>query len=116
MIKNIPIALVDYLSNFPIEIQERLLAIRSLVLENVPHATEVIRYGMPAFHLGKEHVYVAAYKKHIGFYPVYGLDDLEEDLVKYRGKNTKDALHFPHNKELPLDLISKIVIAKSLRT
>jgi uncharacterized protein YdhG (YjbR/CyaY superfamily) len=74
---------------------------------------ESIRYNMPAFKVGKHHLYYAAYKKHIGFYPVYNLPGLDKELAPYRAKKTKDSLHFLHQEELPLALIKKIVIEKS---
>jgi uncharacterized protein YdhG (YjbR/CyaY superfamily) len=48
-------------------------------------------------------------------YPMYGMETLEKELAAYRGKNTKDALHFPHKKPLPLPLIVKIVKHKLAR-
>lgn len=62
---------------------------------------------MPAFKVGKYHLYFAAYKKHIGFYPVYGLTEIEDEISEYRAKNTKDSLHFSHDKPLPIDLLKK---------
>jgi uncharacterized protein YdhG (YjbR/CyaY superfamily) len=46
----------------------------------LPNTEESIRYKMPAFKVGKHHLYFAAYKKHIGFYPVYGLTEIEEKV------------------------------------
>lgn len=79
----------------------------------MPRVEETIRYGMPAFKLNKEHIYISAYAKHIGIYPMYGMEILEKELAVYRGKNTKDALHFPHKHPLPLPLIVKIVEHKA---
>jgi uncharacterized protein YdhG (YjbR/CyaY superfamily) len=99
----------EYISQFPDDIQQRLTQIRETISRIAPHVEEKIRYGMPAFKLSKEHIYVSAYTKHIGMYPMYGMEDLEKELAVYRGKNTKDALHFPHKQPLPLPLIVKIV-------
>ncbi len=68
---------------------------------------------MPAFRIKQQHLYFAAYKHHIGLYPMYGLEELEAELAQYRGKNTKDAVHFPYAKPLPRELIERIVAAKS---
>jgi uncharacterized protein YdhG (YjbR/CyaY superfamily) len=68
---------------------------------------------MPAFEIGKEHIYISAYKKHIGMYPMYGLDEMEDELSPYRGKGTKDALHFFHHEVIPVELIKKIIVRKS---
>jgi uncharacterized protein YdhG (YjbR/CyaY superfamily) len=99
----------DYLIGFDELIQIRLLEIRNAILQKFPKTEESIRYNMPAYKLNGIHVYFSAYKKHIGMYPLYGNSDLEIELKAYRGKNTKDALHFLHKNPLPIDLILKLV-------
>lgn len=102
-----------YISSFEPEIQSRLIILRQLFFEVLPDTEESIRYKMPAFKVGKHHLYFAAYKKHIGFYPVYGLTEIEEEVSKYRAKKTKDSLHFMLDKPLPIELIKKIIMLKS---
>lgn len=102
-----------YILQFDAEIQSRLTELRRLFFEVYPECEESIRYNMPAFKVGKSHLYFASYKKHIGFYPVYGLPALEEQLSQYKAKRTKDSLHFMHNKPLPIDLIREIIRMKS---
>ena len=102
----------EYISQFSIDIQQRLTQIRETINKTIPDAKETVRYGMPAFKLGKEHIYIAAYANHIGLYPIYGMEAIENELAIYRGKNTKDALHFLHAKPLPIPLIVKIVKLK----
>lgn len=102
-----------YILIFEPEIQERLVVIRKLFFEVLPDTEESIRYKMPAFKVGKYHLYFAAYKKHIGFYPVYGLTEIEDEILEYRAKNTKDSLHFLHDRPLPTELIRKIIRLKS---
>lgn len=102
-----------YISQFEPEIQSRLEILRQLFFEVLPGTEESIRYKMPAFKVGKHHLYFAAYKKHIGFYPVYGLTEIEEEVSKYRAKKTKDSLHFMLDKPLPIELIKKIITLKS---
>ena len=99
----------NYISQFEPEIQARLAELRQLFFNLSPNVEEQIRYNMPAYKVGKKNLYFAAYKKHIGFYPVYGLAGLEEELATYRAKGTKDTLHFLHNQPLPLGLITKII-------
>ncbi len=103
----------NYILNYVPEIQDRLNELRKLFFEINPDTQESIRYKMPAYKVGNRHLYFAAYKKHIGFYPVYGLSEIENELSNYRAKGTKDSLHFPHNKSLPSDLIKKIIKLKS---
>ena len=102
-----------YISQFEPDIQEKLLSLRQLFFELLPDTQESIRYKMPAYKVGKYHLYFAAYKTHIGFYPVYGLTEIEDEISKFRAKKTKDTLHFMLDKTMPLDLIKKIIILKS---
>jgi len=101
-----------YISNFPPDISNRLAQLRELFFDVIPNTEESIRYNMPAFTVGKGHLYFAAYKKHIGFYPVYGLPEMESELEQYRAKGTKDTLHFLHSKPLPMDLVRAIIEVK----
>lgn len=106
-------AVETYIQQFEPDVQEKLHALRKVFLEVLPHTVESIRYQMPAYKVGKHHLYFAAYKNHIGFYPVYGLPEIEEDMLPYRAKNTKDSLHFKFHQPLPIALIKKIIILKS---
>jgi uncharacterized protein YdhG (YjbR/CyaY superfamily) len=107
-----PQTVEEYIAQFPDKIQKRLGQIRNIIKASLPEVEEKIRYGMLAFKIGKEHIYLSAYKKHIGMYPMYGLNEIEADLKPYRGKATKDALHFPHGEAIPLELIKKIILTK----
>ncbi len=102
-----------YIEQFPLQVQQILMQIRETIKKVAPQAEETIRYGMPAFRINQQHLYFAAYKHHIGLYPMYGMEELEEELAGYRGKDTKDAIHFSYTKPLPLELIEKIVVVKS---
>ena len=77
-----------YISQFKPEIQSRLEILRQLFFEVLPDTEESIRYKMPAFKVGKHHLYFAAYKRHIGFYPVYGLPEIEEEGILLKPKTT----------------------------
>lgn len=107
-------AVTEYISGFEPEIQERLNALRAVFHEVLPETKESIRYNMPAFTVGeKQQLYFAAYKRHIGFYPVYGLAHLEPEIEPYKAKKAKDTLHFLHDQPLPLELVRKIIRYKS---
>lgn len=101
-----------YIEDQPKEVAERLTAIRNLFHTVLPKTEESIRYDLPAFTVGGYHLYMSGYKNHIGMYPMYGIPELDKEMLPYRGKGTKDALHFKHSEPLPLELIGKIIEAK----
>jgi uncharacterized protein YdhG (YjbR/CyaY superfamily) len=103
----------QYISQFEPGIQARLLSLRKRFFEVLPATEESIRYNMPAFRVGKDYLYFAAYKKHIGFYPVYGYPEIAAEIAAFRAPKTKDSLHFAHDQPLPLDLVEKIIRLKS---
>ena len=98
-----------YIAQFDSEIQRRLTELRQTFFAVCPECEESIRYNMPAYKVGKYHLYFAAYKKHIGFYPIHRLSELEDQLSAYRAKGTKDSLHFKHTEPLPTELIKEII-------
>lgn len=102
----------EYISLQSGEIAKRLTDIRALFHKVLPETKESIRYDMPAFTVGGHYLYISAYKNHIGMYPMYGIPELDGEILPYRGEGTKDALHFKHSEPLPLDLIEKIIRAK----
>lgn len=103
----------QYINDQPDEVAARLTVIRKLFHKVLPGTEESISYAIPAFTVGRYRLYISGYKDHIGMYPAYGIPELNKDLEPYRGKGTKDALHFKHTEPLPLDLIEKIIIAKA---
>jgi uncharacterized protein YdhG (YjbR/CyaY superfamily) len=104
----IPKNIDEYIALFPENTREILEKLRSTIKKAAPGAQEVIRYGMPAFKLGKILVYFAAYENHIGFYPTAsGIEAFKEELAVWPGG--KGSVRFPIDKPLPLKLIAEIV-------
>jgi uncharacterized protein YdhG (YjbR/CyaY superfamily) len=98
----------EYIATFPPETQERLQQMRRTIHEAAPQAAEAISYQMPTFKLNGNLVHFAAFKHHIGFYPIpSGIEAFKEELSPY--KTSKGAVQFPLNKPLPLGLVKKIV-------
>jgi len=61
----------EYIKTFPKDVQRILEKMRETVKKAVPGVVEGISYQMPTFKLnGKALVYFAAFKSHIGFYPI----------------------------------------------
>ena len=105
-----PTTIDEYISGFPEDIQKRLQQIRTAIKKTVPAAEEAISYSIPTFNLnGKYLIYFAAYKKHIGMYPAPGNNkEFEEDFEPYHTSG-RGTIQFPHDKLLPINLITKIV-------
>jgi uncharacterized protein YdhG (YjbR/CyaY superfamily) len=98
----------EYIQTFPNHVQAILQQIRLAIQKAAPKATEKISYGMPTFFLEGNLVHFAAFKNHIGFYPVpSGIEKFKKELSKYKG--AKGSVQFPLDKPIPLGLISKIV-------
>jgi uncharacterized protein YdhG (YjbR/CyaY superfamily) len=105
---NKPNTIDKYILSFPKEIQIILEKIRQTIREAAPDAIETISYQMPTFRLNGNLVHFAAFKNHIGFYPTpSGIIEFKKELEKY--KNAKGSVQFPIDREIPYDLISKIV-------
>lgn len=98
----------DYIAAQPVEVIPLLNRMRNIIRKAAPQATEVIRYGMPAYKLQKVLVYFAAHKKHIGFYPTAEpMQAFAKELLPY--KTSKGAIQFPFDQEIPEKLITEIV-------
>lgn len=97
-----------YISEFPIEVQEILTNIRTIIFEEAPEITEKISYQMPTYWRGGNLFHFAAFKSHIGFYPTpSGITPFEEALTLY--KHGKGSIRFPLNEPIPYELIRKMV-------
>lgn len=98
----------DYIIGFPKETQKYLKQVRNTIKKAAPDAEEVISYGMPSFRQNGQLLYYAAFKKHIGIYPMAtAVEAFKPRLSSY--KWAKGSIQFPLDKTLPLDLISDIV-------
>ncbi|TAN13208.1 MAG: hypothetical protein EPN37_14100 [Chitinophagaceae bacterium] len=106
--KALPNNIDEYIAGFPEDVRAVLQQVRNTVKKAAPDAEETISYAMPAFKLyGKPLVYFAAFKNHIGFYPLpEGIKTFGKELAGY--KTSKGAIQFPLSKPIPLNLITKI--------
>lgn len=106
--RNAPKTIDEYIAGCPKNVQEILQKIRKTVHTAAPGAEEAISYQMPAFKLKGNLVYFAAFKKHIGFYPIpSGIEEFKTELSVY--EQGKGSVQFPLDKPIPYDLISRIV-------
>ena len=104
-----PQTIDEYIAGFPVDLQDILQKIRATIQEAAPDAQETISYQMPTFTLQGNLVHFAAFKSHIGFYPVpSGIEAFKDELAVY--KQGKGSVQFPLDQPIPYDLIRRIVI------
>jgi len=110
-LKQIDISIKEYIQGYGKEIQNRLYRIREIIFEQVPTAEEGIKYKMPTVVYHGNLIHYAAFKNHIGIYPLPEvIETLKEELKAFR--QGKGSIQFQNNEELPIELIKKIVKAR----
>jgi uncharacterized protein YdhG (YjbR/CyaY superfamily) len=98
----------DYIAGFPEHVQAKLRQMRRAIREAAPAAAEKISYQMPTFHYHGNLVHFAAFKNHVGFYPLPdGMEMFADRLAKYR--TGKGSVQFPLDEPLPLALVKEMV-------
>ena len=100
----------EYIAAFPKDVQSVLQELRQVIRASAPEAEEAISYGMPAFKLnGKNLVFFAAWKNHVGFYPggSSAIEAFKKELAQF--KQAKGTIQFPLDTPIPFDLVKKIV-------
>lgn len=99
----------EYIALYADDIQKILQKVRNVIKEAAPDASEKISYQMPTFYLHGNLVHFAAFKTHIGFYPVpSGIEKFQDELSQYKGG--KGSVQFPLDKPIPYDLIRRITL------
>ena len=81
----------------------------------MPGSGETISYQMPTFtHDGAAFLYMGAWKRHLGVYPVPVLDGaLEAEVAPFR--SGRDTVQFPYRTGVPAELIGRIAAAALAR-
>lgn len=101
----------DYFARFDGETQRRLNVIRDILFEIVPEADEDIKYQMPTVIYHGNLIHYAAFKNHVGIYPLPNVLTLLENET--RGYKTgKGSIQFQNDEPLPVELIRKIALAR----
>ena len=105
-----PESIDAYIAEFPEETRAILQAVRAVIREAAPAASEKISWGMPTFYLNGNLVHFAGAKAHLGFYP--GESGIRNFTARFDAegyKYSKGAVQFPYKREIPLALICEIV-------
>jgi uncharacterized protein YdhG (YjbR/CyaY superfamily) len=99
----------EYLEALPDEARAAMEGIRRSICSVVPGIGETISYQMPTFTLdGRPLVHVAAWKRHIGVYPLPPLDGaLAQEVAPYRAAT--DTMRLPLGREIPDGLVERVV-------
>lgn len=86
--------------------------LRTAIRTAVPEATESISYSMAAFHYrGQPLVYLAAWKHHIGLYPVAFDTAFEAEIAPYRA--ARDTVQLKYDRPVPRELVGRIAAARA---
>ena len=84
-----------------------LTQVRDTVRAAIPHAEEVMRYGIPTLRLKTNLLHYAGFENHIGLYPTpVAMQHFAAELRGY--VQGKGSVQFPLDHPLPLDLIARI--------
>jgi len=98
----------EYIATYPKKIRPLLTTMRQTIQKAAPDANEKMSYGIPTYYLRANLVHFGAFKNHISFFPTgSGVAAFKNELGTYAV--SKGTIHFPLDKPLPLDLITKIV-------
>ena len=99
----------EYIGACPEDVRSILARVRRTARDAAPASGEAISYGMPTITLdGRDLVSFAAWKRHIGLYPLPAVDGaLAHELAPYRA--AKSTVRFPLDKPIPYDLIARLV-------
>jgi uncharacterized protein YdhG (YjbR/CyaY superfamily) len=99
----------EYIAGFPKPVQKILRTIRKTIRAAAPDAEESISYRIPTYKLDGPLIYFAAFKAHIGLYPVTASvkEQFKKELSGY--ESGKGTVRFPLDQPIPYTLIGKIV-------
>lgn len=103
-----PASVEEYLAGLPDDVRPIAQLVRDTILAAAPGADEGIRYQMPVVTLdGSYVVHWAAWKQHLGLYPVPPLGDpLERELAPRR--SGKDTVKVRFDEPVPVELIDRL--------
>jgi uncharacterized protein YdhG (YjbR/CyaY superfamily) len=99
----------EYVAALPEDVRPVMESLRRSIRAVVPDVGEIISYQMPTFTLdGLPLVHVAAWRRHIGLYPLPPLDgELARAVAPYRA--AKDAMQLRYAEPIPYDLVERVV-------
>jgi uncharacterized protein YdhG (YjbR/CyaY superfamily) len=101
----------SYIAALPPDAAFIMEQLRETLRGVAPKLKESIKYDMPLFEYGGTYLYVGAWKKHLGMYPIHPLPTaLEAEVAPHRAK--KDTVQFFYRNPIPYELIARIAKAR----
>ncbi|HKB19261.1 MAG TPA: DUF1801 domain-containing protein [Candidatus Dormibacteraeota bacterium] len=101
-----PRAVDAYIGAASKQAQPLLRQLRELIRSGAPKAEERISYGMPYYRYHGHLMYFAAFKNHVGLFPVGNTD---KHLGMSRWVTGKGTFRFPLDEPLPVTEIRRLV-------
>lgn len=104
-----PTSVEEYIASIPTASRPKFDQLRELVKSKLPHAEEVLSYGIIGYKIDNKRarVFISGWKDHIAMYPVPKSSELQAKLKPYiKGKGT---LWFNLDQPLPRQLIGQVV-------
>ncbi len=99
----------EYIAAAPPAARKQLRAIRATIRKAAPGITERISYRIPVFEVdGKFVLYMAAFREHIGVYPITKGMVAKHGAAIAKYRHGKGTLRFTLDKPVPLALIGKL--------
>lgn len=95
-----------YIAAAPKAAQPLLRQLRELIRSGAPQAEEKISYGMPYYRYHGHLMYFAAFKNHVGLYPVGNTD---KHLGMSEWVTGKGTFRFPIAEALPVAQIRRLI-------
>ncbi len=103
-----PKTVLEYIDSQPKETHSHLRNMMITIQNSVSNIKEYILWSMPYYEKDEKTISFAACKNHISFY--VGIDTIKEFESKLKDFQTKkNAIYFPYDEELPMELITEIV-------
>ncbi len=101
-----------YLASLPLAQRQALEALRAVIKQADPAATETFAYGMAGFkHRGRPLAYIGAAKSHCGLYGMSAENAAFAEELKGFSRS-KGTIRFTPDKPLPSDVVTRMVQAR----
>lgn len=99
----------EYIAQFPDEVQRKLHALRKLMSQTAPAATEKFAWGLPTYYQKGLLAEFGVYRNYIEFYTTPStLAQFKKEPGNHRF-NGKNMIQFPVEEDLPVDMIERII-------